>query len=250
MSVTLGADHMSNTAVLAAWEAGQGGIPLDRAHALLWHAVTEAERAALDEWTIGKRDARLLDVHAATFGAQIAGLVACPQCGEQLEIALRSDDIRSPYGDAATQFEWGDDSAYRVVFRLPSSADLRAGASQGSEQAARRALLERCLLVAERAGEPVSPGDLPDEVSARIEEAMAERDAQADTQLALTCPACEHAWQAPFDIADFLWREVAAQARNLANDVHTLALAYGWREADILALSDARRKMYLELLLG
>ncbi|HYP42143.1 MAG TPA: hypothetical protein VEX13_17435 [Chloroflexia bacterium] len=241
---------MSSTAVLAAWEAGQGDTPLGRARAVLWHAVTEAERDALDEWTIGRRDARLLDVHAATFGEEIAGLVACPQCGEQLEIALRPDDIRSPYGDAATRYEWSGDDAYRVVFRLPSSADLRAGASQGSEEAARRALLESCVLVAERAGEAVPPEDLPDAVSARIEEAMAQHDAQADTQLALTCPACEHAWQAPFDIADFLWREVAAQARQLANDVHTLALAYGWREADILALSDARRKMYLELLLG
>ncbi|HEX9990082.1 MAG TPA: hypothetical protein VGE45_16615 [Chloroflexia bacterium] len=241
---------MSNTAVLAAWEAGQGGTPLDRAHALLWYAVTEAERTGMDEWTIGRRDARLLDVHAATFGEQIAGLVACPECGEQLEIALRPDDIRSAYGDASTQFEWSDDdSAYRVVFRLPSSADLRAGTIQGSEEAARRALLERCVLVAERAGEAIPPGDLPDEISARIEEAMSEHDAQADTQLALTCPACGHAWHAPFDIADFLWREVAAQARNLASDVHTLALAYSWREADILALSDARRKMYLELLL-
>jgi hypothetical protein len=30
--------------------------------------------------------------------------------------------------------------------------------------------------------------------------------------------------------------------------VHTLALAYGWREIDILAMSSWRRQAYLEML--
>jgi hypothetical protein len=30
-------------------------------------------------------------------------------------------------------------------------------------------------------------------------------------------------------------------------EVHTLAWAYGWREADILAMSPARRQFYIEL---
>jgi hypothetical protein len=30
-------------------------------------------------------------------------------------------------------------------------------------------------------------------------------------------------------------------------DVHALASAYGWREADVLAMSPMRRQVYLEL---
>jgi hypothetical protein len=29
--------------------------------------------------------------------------------------------------------------------------------------------------------------------------------------------------------------------------VHTLASAYGWSESEILALSDARRRLYMEM---
>jgi hypothetical protein len=50
-----------------------------------------------------------------------------------------------------------------------------------------------------------------------------------------------------FDIGAFLWEEIAAQARRLLREVHTLARAYGWREADILVMSAARRQAYLEM---
>src|SRR5690349_13840316 len=120
MSLVTPAARLSNTAILAAWEAGRAGSPLDRADAILWYALPDTQRQALDGWTSGHRDACLLDVYAATFGDPIAGLVACPECGEQLEIALHPDDIRSPYGTAEEEFELVDaDSGYRVVFRLP-----------------------------------------------------------------------------------------------------------------------------------
>jgi hypothetical protein len=77
---------------------------------------------------------------------------------------------------------------------------------------------------------------------------MAEADALGDVQLALTCPQCGHEWQAPFDIASFLWTEINAWAHRTLQDVHELARAYGWREADILALSPWRRQVYLEMI--
>ena len=38
-----------------------------------------------------------------------------------------------------------------------------------------------------------------------------------------------------------------AWARRTLRDVHVLARAYGWREADVLALSPTRRQIYVEL---
>jgi hypothetical protein len=61
------------------------------------------------------------------------------------------------------------------------------------------------------------------------------------------CPSCGHVWQALLDIVDFLWKEVAAGAARLLDEVHTLARAYHWPEADILAMSSRRRQAYLEL---
>jgi hypothetical protein len=79
---------------------------------------------------------------------------------------------------------------------------------------------------------------------------MAERDPQAELLLDLTCPACAHRWEAPFDIVPFFWTEIATEAKRLLREVHTLARSYGWREADVLAMSATRRRSYLEVLDG
>jgi hypothetical protein len=77
---------------------------------------------------------------------------------------------------------------------------------------------------------------------------MAEIDPQADIQIALTCPACLHQWSAAFDIASHLWIEVNSWAMRILDEVHRLASAYGWSEADILELSPMRRQLYLGMI--
>jgi hypothetical protein len=69
-------------------------------------------------------------------------------------------------------------------------------------------------------------------------------------QLALVCPTCGSGWAVAFDIVAFFWTELQAWAQRMLRDIHTLARAYGWREADILALSPLRRQVYLELSSG
>jgi hypothetical protein len=81
-----------------------------------------------------------------------------------------------------------------------------------------------------------------------IAEGMAQADPQAMVQLSLTCPACGQRWLAAFDIAAYLWAEVDDWAKRTLRDVHVLASAYSWREADILALSPTRRRLYLDLI--
>jgi hypothetical protein len=76
---------------------------------------------------------------------------------------------------------------------------------------------------------------------------MAELDGQADVSLDLNCAACAHRWQAPFDPAAFLLREVAEYAARLTTEVHQLARAYGWSEESILAMGPVRRRRYLSL---
>jgi hypothetical protein len=79
----------------------------------------------------------------------------------------------------------------------------------------------------------------------RVSAVLSEHDAQADVTLAMRCVACGHAWQLLFDIGAFLWSEIDACATRLLGEVDALARAYGWREADILAMSGTRRAAYL-----
>ena len=55
------------------------------------------------------------------------------------------------------------------------------------------------------------------------------------------------AWEASVDVGSFVWEEIAAEARRVVHEVDRLARAYGWREADILAMTPARRRTYLAL---
>jgi hypothetical protein len=45
----------------------------------------------------------------------------------------------------------------------------------------------------------------------------------------------------------YLWAEVHSWALRTLHEVNVLASAYGWRESDILALSQWRRQAYLEM---
>ena len=74
---------------------------------------------------------------------------------------------------------------------------------------------------------------------------MALADPMAETRLALSCPACGSEWHEALDIARFVWAEIESRAKRLAGEVHALASAYGWTEAEILGLSGPRRSLYL-----
>jgi hypothetical protein len=198
---------------------------------------------------IGRRDARLLAIREALFGPRVPCLTGCPNCGERLEVVFDTDQLRAGTNEAALagtgSVSVGDTE---VSFRLPNSEDLFHIAGLPDPSRGRRALFERCVEHATRGGVPVPAAGIAEEVVQAAAARMAELDPQADVQIALTCPACSHQWSAAFDIASYLWTEVNAWAVRTLGEIHRLASAYGWREAEILALGPVRRQLYLELI--
>lgn len=229
--------RLTDADLLAAWEKGVRATPVGRAVAVAARA-TQSDR--VDEWSVGSRDAVLLDVHAAAFGSVVELVTDCPACGEALELTLAVDDVRSPCGDGGAEHALTA-GGVRIIFRLPSSVDLLAVVAIGDISDARAALAERCVISCAPAGA------LSEAAVAALSARIAELDPQADLNLALTCGACEHQWTAPLDIADLVWRRVDARARSLVADVAALAAAFGWTEAEILGLSSERRRVYLDL---
>jgi hypothetical protein len=231
--------------ILRLWEWGGDKHPLDRALALLALACPESTPEQLQSLTIGQRNSRLLTLREKTLGPTLKGFAQCAECHAPLEFSLEVAALRRPEPDA---------QAYRLAmdgleihFRPLNSQDLAAivGLSQIGE--ARLRLVQRCVLEATQDGQPLPAAELPEPALAALVEALAEHDPQAETRLRLTCAACGHGWSALFDILSFFWTELAARAERLLVEVHALARAYGWREADILAMSEARRHSYLEL---
>jgi hypothetical protein len=188
-----------------------------------------------------------------TFGSQFKGLANCPACNDRLELDFDARELRSPTTSpldpeamklipAESTFQLG---GYDLTFRLPTSADLMELSAQTDVS---RALLETCLTSIQKDGETIVIDSLPAEVVDALAEKMGQADPLADLTLALTCPVCGHGWQIVFDIVSYFWDEIQAWAARLLREVHTLAAAYGWHEADILTMRAWRRQRYLELI--
>lgn len=239
---------LSTVQLLDVWERGQRYAPVQQALLLLGAACPEIAPEQLARLSIGQRDAQLLTLRERHFGTQLICLVACPACGQQLDLAFSTSVIRTPVEvPAPTELEVSSGD-YRIRFRLPNSLDLLALQSHGAPVETQ--LIERCIVGVQQRGATLPAGQLPREVEGAIAAQMAEADPQADIRIALDCPACQHRWQALFDIVSFFWHEIDSWARRTLRDVHVLARAYGWREADILALSNWRRRYYLSMVQG
>ncbi len=137
---------------------------------------------------------------------------------------------------------------YEVNFRLPNSGDLLDLPRNSDESLARRQVLKKCLKQARRDGKDVCYDELPEEILSAIVQSMTEMDPQADFRLGLQCRQCGYQWSETFDILSFLWSEIHTYALRLLREVHVLASAYGWSEAEILTLGSIRRQAYLELI--
>lgn len=233
--------------LLRVWEEGRGRPLAERALLLLGCACPDEPREDLLSLSVGRRDARLLRLREWTFGPWFTSLARCPACGERLELSFGTADVLVQPEEEPQEVLRLSTEGYDVTFRLPTGADLAAleGAREGGD--ARDRLLERCLLSARRNGRSRPVGRLPAAVLHAVVERMGEADPQADVRTPLACPACAHAWEAAFDIVSFFWTEIERWAYRTLQEVHVLARAYAWRESDILALSPARRQLYLEM---
>ena len=233
--------------LLRSWEVGLSLLPHERALLLLQvtHPATSADHLA--QLSIGRRDALLLKVRESLFGPQFTSQAVCPHCGEQLEVNFDVPSIlidEPDAGDVPVSVSFG---GHDLVFRLPNSQDLAAVIAEPDDSVRQRTLLGRCICSAAADGTQLTADQLPKAIAESIESRMAELDPQANMELNLLCPGCEHNWLAPFDIASFLWTEINAWARRMLQEVHLLASSYGWSEHDILSMHPVRRQLYLQM---
>lgn len=253
---------LSASELLGVWERGRVQGPIEQALLLLATACPDTSANELDCLPIGQRDHALLTLRESTFGSSIASVVECPQCGEWLELAFHAAELCHDPGSGSAAIRADSEAegillldieGYALRFRCVNSEDLAALSRQAltaddpDRQLGRYTLLERCILTAQRDGQPVPVRALPSSVVDAVESRMAQADPHADLRLAVSCPSCRLQWHAIFDIVSFFWSEIDTWAKRILHEVHVLARAYGWREQDILNLSPIRRQCYLDM---
>ena len=221
------------------WERAAPARPIDRATAILTAAWPELSDDAVADLPIGARDRLLLTARAACFGPLLEAKAACPACGGAIELSF---DIRGALAapvPPATLSVALDGAA--VDCRLPAGRDLAALAAAGLEgRAAERFLVERC---AGHAGSrPLSDQEIDD-----LGDSIAHADPWSELILSAECPECGGAAELLLDPLGVLWAEIEAKVRGLMFAVARLAHAFGWREVDILGMSEVRRRAYLAM---
>ena len=231
---------LSASDIVRVWECGAAQHPLDRALTILAVADPGVGRAALSDLPLGERNRRLLAVRQSTFGGHLEALVACVSCGARVEIRVPASAIDARPSSAVAS----STDAPAPVRRL-TSRDLAAATQCDNAESARVFLAARAL------DRGVSDDPPTEHLTASDVETIAERlheiDPLAVCLLDVQCPECGAHWECELDAAEFLWVEIEAEALRVLRDVHTLASACGWHEADILAMSPLRRRAYLEL---
>lgn len=232
--------------VLQLWERCASLHPVDRALAMLRTAWPDDAPDALAALPIGERERRAVALRVHTFGAQCGGASKCPACGEAYEVDPPIEAILAA-PEAPREPVTLTASGYEIVARVPDSRDQAALTWCRDADEALRVLVRRCVVSASHDGQESDPATLPQAVIDRLGEVLAEMDPNAETLIELTCARCEHRWLLVFDAGEFLWCEVAARARRLVYEVHALARNYGWREADILAMTARRREAYIDM---
>lgn len=217
---------------LGLWEEGAGEHPLDRALGLI-AGIEGTPRAAAAALPLDRRDRALYRIGERLFGEQIRLMATCDDCGAETELGFSTRDVLAVPAVA----ERIPLSGQNTVCRLPDSRDLAAALSSSEPQ---RALVAAVIDAPE-----------PDAATvAAVEAALAAEAGIADLTLAHSCAACGAAGETPFDILDYLWRRITAEAQRLLRDIHTIASAYGWSGEAILALSPKRRAAHVALIGG
>ena len=234
---------LSAEGVLAVWERGHGKQPVHYALDLYAAACPDEKREALALHSIGKRDRALLGLREATLGTAMQSVVACPQCGETMELIFNTNDFHldrdlPPCSSGELAVSIG---GYELQLRAPNSLDVTV--AMESSELAEKILFNRCLVLAKHDGKPVR--DIPEEIAETMASRLAEIDPGSDIRLNIACASCGRTASVLFDIAAYFWSEIEWWAKRLLGEVHELASAYGWSEREILSLSPARRESYL-----
>jgi hypothetical protein len=228
--------------LLDAWERSTGLSHAAKAQVLGDCMSAPDMPGGVADVPIGVRDAWLLRLRGSIFGRRLGSMATCPSCSVAVEFDLDAEELADGADSLGRAFL--SEGPWSIEFRVPTTADLIEVEQSGGDAAR---LLSRCVVEASEDGRPVSTADLPPDVGRALERRIAELDPMADIRLDLHCAACAHTWSASFDIVSFLDSELDAWAHGLMSEVTALARAFGWSEPEVLALSDARRRTYLEL---
>jgi hypothetical protein len=224
--------------LLSAWNPAARDPAHRRLAALL--AAIDVHDGHHDD-TLGQRNQRLLHLHRALVGTPLEARVRCEHCGVDSEFTVPTDAIIAappPPSDARIRIR---SRGRTLSFRLPRMADIEAAGRQRSVSDVRRVVLERCRIDG-------SLDLMTDAAAERLGRELEALDQAANIVVNIACSGCRAGLAVSVDLATFVARDLDRIVGSLYREIDTIASAYGWNEASILALPPERRRRYVSLI--
>lgn len=249
--ITVEPSALSDAAILQLWDVAESLAPALRSREILRSSLTADAFSQILQAPLGQANVLLLRIRQKRFGSRFHILDRCPHCTETLEFSISAESMLEglrppPAGDRhELPFE-----GWNLQLRPLCLQDLIEFLPDASPEENGRRLMARTLTACSRDHQAAAIRDLPEAAWEAIAHCQHEWDPAAEILFHLSCPACRKAWESSLDPGAYLWLELAAQARTLQAQVHTIASTYGWRESEILALSPERRAAYVALIVN
>ena len=212
----------------------------------------QPSRAHVDALTRGDRDFLALRLRRALFGERLSLVVTCvnPACAARADLDLEVDSLAPERQEPGAEFLDIQTPAGLARVREPTGTDDRELSHIGGSRSERAAELWSRLLIDLDGRGPLTPRgwlELAAPVRHSIALGLSEGSSAPDLGVATACPSCSASMLLTIDPLTLLVRELRQGSERLIAEVHCLAWAYGWSQADILALPRPRRWRYLEL---
>ena len=228
---------MDAQSLIACWELARRRHPLDRALLLYAAAAPEEDPDSTRGSAAGQAQCR--------FAAPASLIVwRCAEVLCRLSRLRRAAGVRPvrrclaerAAGHALTHAQLG-----ALCLRLPTTRDLASVAAERDETRAARKLLERLV--------DTPPGELGFSDETRHARSTPRTRAWISRSI---CPARRVTTRgARCSMCPLISGKRSTYTRaDCSTEVHALARTYGWSEEQILALSETRRRAYLERVLG
>jgi hypothetical protein len=195
----------------------------------------DRDEAAAHDWDDAQRE--LLRFSASRTG-RVDAVATCPHCAAMIDVdvPVARMALASSSSDDVTPLAARRVGRVHAALRVPTVGDLIDAAALDTPEEAQALLAERCGL-----------GEVdPEEWDAAITD-LDESHPLLAASCAVACPDCGEEFEATLDPVELCWEAVDAAATEVIDDVVALATAFGWSEADVLAVPPRRRAMYRRL---
>ena len=240
---------LTNTSLLELWEYGHAATPFEYGNLLLMLDDARNDEDDILDLTLGERDRYLLDLRKRLFGSKINAESHCKECSEKQDMSFTIQDIMVKNYHVKNEYDMLTEEL-SIKLRPVKLRDLSLVSSKQKHETAEDMLLELCILSAKKNGNKIPVTSMSQQEKANIVSEMSEIDPQSEIIINSKCPSCGVVCNFVFDICAYLRTEIDAYVRQLLLDVHYLSASYGWSESDVLAMSDHRRRMYINMIIA